>query len=393
MGITGRQLVAFGTGAAFALMANCAVESTQEHRPAYPAGLVCTVPLEQGSSPHELANGSLFAADAQTVFQRSQFVNPGAVLAHSRHDDQHYQVGSPFNVMLKEVHLKRPTNRPYFEDDYRSRERPIGTCAINSQWSKLVSTFPDLQAATKILNSTVAVIETNRRSDEIPDHRRCGAIAVASTLLLPSRDFVAENHACADLKAAETEDDHLKITKDQDTGPWRLLETDHILENQVEIADDYVPRQTDILIYSGYDVGGMRQYFRVEVIGEKDGRLMLRAGIDQTGVENQIYNQQGQPVRGRSLRGGTGGFFTTDGRLVAITESSDELIGNTGILQYATDEYRDYVAKHDRELEEETRDYGYMDYGNGREQYVTALRVHTEWLNHAKEKVSSVATS
>lgn len=372
MKISGNRFIVFGAGVALAVGVEHATDAFIDHRPEYPAGVVCVVPLDPGDSPHDLAGDSMFKANAQTVIQRSQFINPDAVMRHSRHDEGHFGEGSLFNVMLKDGTYGPVTAQPTAASGIFNAKRLGAKCLIaDSSRSALVSDFPDINAATRILSSTVAVIENNPRDTQVETtkFRRCGAIAVgANTLLLPSSEYVSSEHECAQLRSGETDTQSVEITDDQNVNQWRFLSTKGAKLEPVRAADEYVPKSGDRLVYSGYGRDGNREYFRVLVVGSKDGRILFRAGVDQSDPD---------PQHGyRKLHGGTGGFFTYDGSLVAVTEDSAQL---KPFSDSYSQEYYNYIRQHNSSVSDLTEEYGLnIDYSQGsyiKEQFVTGLRV------------------
>ena len=345
------------------------LQSEQDGRAPYPASTVCATYLMPGESPYSLAESSAFAADAQLVLERSQFVNPDAVLQYGAGDESHFS--GEFNV------LRQVGNRDdvveYFDGPLNYMESD--SCTIGSSAGEVVSEFPSLNAAERILGSTAAVIERNERDNETISQWRCGAVAVSkNVLLMPSRDFASGSSACADLKSGEIGETPLKIESDVTNGaePWRYLTVSGASLKPVEIAYDYVPKVNDVLVYSGYDQGGSREYFRMVVGGVKDGRMLLIAGVDQTDPNEPRDHDEG--IGEMHIHGGGGGLFTMGGRLVGVVESTNSF--KRGYGGYS-EEYAKSLQDYNDSLEKWLQYFGIFDrsddyYKNPR-QYVSAL--------------------
>ena len=377
--MNGSKILAVGLTAAVVLGGEQFVDSRLDHRKDYPENLVCETSLKKGESPKSLAEASVHRADAGTVIERSQFINPDALLQYAAHDNGHYSTQGLYNVMI-EKQKKEPTllNPPY---DYSYSGMRYTKCDFSN--SDLdISHFPKLDAAVRILNSTVAVIESKPRDtkqESIVAYRRCGAIAVGPhTLLMPNSEWVNDEQDCVSLARGET--DHgqiLKISEDKNVGQWRVLKYQGDALDKVQVAHDYQPKDGDELVYCGYDYTGSREYFRVKVAGKsKDGRMLLRAGIDPEPADS--YGK----VNYSELESGTGGLFTYDGKLVAISESTAKF-NNVDFRNIVSDKYRKYLDDQDQKLTDILKDYDFnteYDYDNSHpirdQQFIFALRIY-----------------
>lgn len=364
----GHQIIAGALLAGGAIIgASLAHGVDADQRPSYTDGMVCDTPLEAGESPHSLAEDSAFAASTDDVIQRSQFINPSALLQHEADDDKHF-TGS-FNVFLRNTRDDTPSNRPSFD-------RTGDTCSINNADPELVSTFPTIEAAKKILESTVALRESEPSDDEY-GFWRCGGIAVSgSTLLLPSSEYVSPENSCAGLAAGEVGDEPLRIISEIDSQQFRFVEVAGAELQPIKIAEDYLPAPDDILVYSGYSRGGGRQYFRVRVEGSGEGRVLVRAGVDQ--IDPTIYPYENEPSL-EKMRGGDGGLFTLDGELVAVVESTNRFM-NTDNIGSLSETYQQKIYDHNRQVEDLIKEYSgdneitnYLQRQN--QQYILGLTV------------------
>jgi len=364
-----RNIIAVGLGIGLAFSIDSTIHQSSDHRAAYPVGLVCEVTLPPGAGPKALAKNSLFKASAATVIQRSQFMDPEALLKYADGDTKDFATDDVFNVQLKENHIPRPTDKPYFESDYEKRERWRNeNCTYDEDQRSLVSSFPSIAAATRILKSTVAVSESTAREGELIANRRCGAIAIGpNRLLTTAPDYASGDNQCTALKSnAQVFDQHLTITADQQSGGLRTLTVGDAELNNVEIAADYVPAPGDNLIYSGFSASGTRQYFRVQVAGDKGGQLLLRAGVDQTFPDSDQYGRDAT-----KLQGGSGGLFTFEGKLVALTEETATFKNLSNVGDY-TPAYEQSLGEYNHWLQGQLTDFGTSAFTSGTTAQVTA---------------------
>lgn len=334
-------------------------------RSEYTEGIVCNTPILEGESPNSLADGSAFKADQDLIIQRSQFINQEAAISYTNGDESSF-TGS-FNVLLKDEVEDNPNQSPF-------SARTKDNCTFSKEDKELVSTFPSLQAASKILESIVALREAEPSKDEFK-FWRCGAVAVSeSKLLLASSQYVSNENKCVNLAAGESGENPLEIISDKDKDQFRFIEVTGADLKPIEIAKNYKPEKDDILLYAGYSRGGTREYFRVRVEGDHKGRILVRSNIDQIVSYNDAYSFK--PTLSR-MHSGNGALFNMDGELVAVVESANRFQLPYG--QYSKED-NDQIIQYNKALEDMIKTYRkdvyFSPYGNYTEnQYIVGLTV------------------